>query len=78
MIGDRTAYVNDIKVYIKDVVPQRNVLGHQVLSPEGRPKGVAGAEGTIISLEQLRVLRKALLDARQKFRSLHGALSAAP
>ena len=26
-----------------EVVPQRNVLGHKVLTPEGKPSGIAGA-----------------------------------
>lgn len=75
LIGDHSAYVDDIKGYIQNVVPKRNDLGHKVVSPEGRPEGVAGAKGKVFNLDELRALRKALLDARQKFRTLRGTLS---
>lgn len=64
-----------IKRYIKEVVPKRNILGHKVLTPEGRPAGIAGMPGETISLNDLRELRKLLLDLRQQFRLLHVALS---
>lgn len=67
-----------LKQYIRDVVPKRNILGHKVLSPTGRPEGIAGVAGETISLEELRALRRLLLDLRQQFRDLHGALSETP
>lgn len=74
-IGEHAEFVDEITVYINDVVPGRNRLGHQVLSPEGRPKCIAATDGAEITLEELRELRKKLLDARQKFRELHSRLS---
>ena len=63
----------NIKLYMEKVVPKRNILGHRVLSPEGKP-GIAGIPGETISLDDLRALRRLLLDLRQGFRDLHGAL----
>jgi hypothetical protein len=68
-----SGHIESIKLYIKEVVPRRNILGHKVLSPEGKP-GIAGMPGETISLEDLRALRRLLLDLRQNFRDLHGAL----
>ncbi|MGJ0511179.1 hypothetical protein [Methylocystis sp.] len=62
--------------YIQEVVPKRNILGHKVLSPDGKPQGIAGMPGETISLDELRALRRRLLELRQEFRNLHGALSA--
>jgi hypothetical protein len=62
-----------IKLYMEKVVPKRNILGHKVLSPEGKP-GIAGMPGETISLDDLRALRRLLLELRQDFRDLHGAL----
>lgn len=61
--------------YIVDIVPQRNVLGHKVLTPEGKPAGIAGANGQVISLDEMRTLRRALLELRNEFRLLHTGLS---
>jgi hypothetical protein len=66
-----------IKLYIEKVVPKRNILGHKVLSPEGKP-GIAGMPGETISLDDLRALRRLLLELRQNFRDLHGALESGP
>ena len=64
-----------VKRYIVDVVPQRNVLGHKVLSPEGKPSGIAGADGQVISLDEMRKLRRALLELRSEFRALQAGLA---
>jgi hypothetical protein len=69
--------VESIKLYIKEVVPKRNILGHKVLSPEGK-LGIAGMPGETISLDDLRALRRLLLELRQDFRDLHGALGNGP
>jgi len=66
-----------IKLYIEKVVPKRNILGHKVLSPEGKA-GIAGMPGETISLDELRALRRLLLDLRQSFRDLHTALGNSP
>jgi hypothetical protein len=64
-----------VKRYIVDVVPKRNVLGHRVLTPEGKPAGIASADGQVISLDEMRALRRALLELRHEFRLLHAGLS---
>lgn len=65
-----------IKSYRDDVVPHRNVLGHMVLAPEGKPKGVETAEGKLVSLDEMRNLRKLILGIREDFRALADALKA--
>jgi hypothetical protein len=63
--------------YINDVVPKRNILGHRVLSPQGKP-GIAGESPTdVISFDDMKTLRKLLLDLREKFRDLQDSLGAA-
>ena len=64
-----------VKRYIKDILPVRNVLGHKVLTPEGKPAGIAGEAGQIISLQEMRELRRNLLELRNEFRLLHKSLS---
>lgn len=56
--------------YLEDVVPERNILGHQVLAPEGRPNAIADSKGNQVSLEQVRELRRSILSVRVDFRSL--------
>ena len=68
--------VDTIKAYMEKVVPERNVLGHMVLAPEGRPKAVVNIEGTQINLDDMRTLRKTILGLREDFRALVGALTA--
>ena len=66
-------YQEGVKRYIKDVVPKRNILGHKVLTPDGRPAGIAGAtNGEVISVEEMRALRKLLLELRNEFKLLYG------
>lgn len=68
-----------VKRYISDVVPKRNILGHKVLSPDGKPAGIAGeTAGQIITVEEMRDLRRLLLDLRNEFKLLHGTFTAAP
>lgn len=68
------AFRKTVVTYIKEVVPDRNILGHQILSPEGKPVAVAGHEGKEIGIDQMRDLRRRLLDLRKEFRDLHSAL----
>jgi hypothetical protein len=63
-----------IKSYRESVVPKRNVLGHIVLAPEGKPQAVETTEGKQVSLGEMRDLRKLILDLREEFRSLANAL----
>ena len=68
--------VDTIKAYMEKVVPERNVLGHMVLAPEGRPQAVVNIEGMQINLDDMRTLRKTILGLREDFRALVGALTA--
>jgi hypothetical protein len=65
-----------IKSYRENVVPVRNVLGHMVLAPQGKPQVVETTEGKQVSLSQMRDLRKLILDLREDFRALADALRA--
>jgi hypothetical protein len=65
-----------VKTYIQDVVPKRNNLGHKVLLPDGRTAAIMAVDGEQISLEEMRSLRKSILELRGEFRGLHQALSA--
>lgn len=71
--GARAA-VND---YMQRVVPDRNMLGHVVLVPEGRPQAVVDAAGKHVSIDQMRELRRLILDLRAEFRGLIGLLKGA-
>lgn len=66
--------VETIKSYMADVVPDRNVLGHMVLAPEGRPQAVVNIEGRQINLDDMRSLRRTILGLREDFRALLDAL----
>lgn len=65
-----------IKSYRDEVVPDRNVLGHMVLAPEGKPQTVETAEGKQVSLDEMRKLRRLILGLREDFRALADALEA--
>ncbi len=68
--------VETIKSYMDNVVPERNVLGHMLLAPEGKPQAVVNNEGTQINLGDMRTLRKTILGLREDFRTLVDALRA--
>jgi CheY-like chemotaxis protein len=63
--------------YINDVVPKRNDLGHKVLLPDGRTMAIAviGGEKNI-SIDEMRELRRLILNLRGEFRALRDALLA--
>ena len=63
-----------VKEYMKRVVPERNILGHQVLVPNGKSKEVIDSNGKSISLEKVRELRCLILKLRADFRDLLAAL----
>jgi len=65
-----------IRSYRDGVVPLRNDLGHMVLAPQGRPQAIETTEGKQVSLDQMRTLRKLILDLREDFRALADALKA--
>lgn len=68
----RTSVVN----YMEQVVPDRNILGHQVLAPEGKPPAVVDARGATKGIDEMRDLRCLLLGLRGEFRSLLSSLAA--
>ncbi|MHB2029840.1 MAG: PleD family two-component system response regulator [Acidimicrobiales bacterium] len=68
--------VEKIKYYMDNVVPERNVLGHMALAPEGKPHAVVTSEGKLINLDDMRTLRKLILGLREDFRALTDALKA--
>jgi hypothetical protein len=60
--------------YQKDVVPDRNRLGHMVLVPEGKLKAVIDNKGNQITVQRTRELRRLILQFRTDFRDLLSAL----
>jgi DNA-binding NarL/FixJ family response regulator len=61
--------------YMRDVVPKRNDMGHKVLLPGGKTLAIASIEGAKdMSLEEVRDLRRTILELRGEFRSLLDAL----
>lgn len=68
------AFQEPIKRYRDEVAPKRNKLGHKVLQPDGRPSGMAASDGGVVTLAELRLLRKDLLELREQFRNLHAQL----
>jgi hypothetical protein len=70
------AHRKSVVEYMQKVPRERNILGHQVLSPEGKPKAaVIDVSGKEVSLDDMRSLRKLLLNLRDDFRALHKALA---
>jgi len=65
-----------VATYMGKVVPERNILGHQILSPQGKPTAVVDASGKQMGLKELRDLRRLILDLRTDFRNLLQALHA--
>lgn len=64
-----------VVTYINDVVPKRNRLGHKVLTPEGKATGIAIGLGEVMSIDEMRELRKLILNLRGEFRGLRDGLS---
>lgn len=63
-----------VGTYMEKVVPERNILGHQVLVPDGKPQAVADHKGKPVSLDEVRTLRRLILTLRHEFRRLLTAL----
>jgi hypothetical protein len=64
-------YRKAVTDYQQHVVRDRNILGHMVLIPDGKPNAVTDSGGKQIGLEETRKLRCLILDLRTKFRQLH-------
>ncbi len=67
-------YSGAVNQYLQQIVPHRNILGHSVLTPDGKPVGVQDSKGRQISVEETRKLRRLLLTLRKDFRKLLDAL----
>jgi hypothetical protein len=60
--------------YMEVVVPQRNILGHAVLVPEGKSKMLERKGSKSVSLQAARALRRQILTLRGEFRNLLSAI----
>lgn len=69
-------YRPHIVAYQQKVVPGRNILGHMVLVPKGKPTAITDSTGKTMSLDETRELRKLILELRLQFKSLLAALQA--
>lgn len=68
--------ITTVKTYREGVVSKRNQLGHVVLVPEGKPSSVVDDTGNIVGIDQMRELRKLILNLRADFRALLDAMQA--
>lgn len=66
-------YRQSVTAYLEKTVRKRNALGHQVLIPQGKPS-VVTLTGKTVTIEEMRQLRKLILDLRTDFRKLLLAL----
>lgn len=66
-------YRKAVTACLEKTVRKRNVLGHQVLVPEGKP-GIVTLSGKTVTVEEMRELRKLILGLRVDFNSLLMAL----
>lgn len=64
-----------IEAYRRGVVGERNILGHAVLVPNGKPNSVIDDAGKVVDIQQMRDLRKLLLNLRAEFRGLLNSMS---
>lgn len=71
---DYSTSVTTIQRYREGVVGERNILGHAVLVPHGKPSTVIDGDGKVVDLEEMRKLRKLILDLRTDFRNLLDAM----
>jgi hypothetical protein len=69
LFGSHSAVRPSVIKYRDEVVPLRNKLGHLVLAPEGKPEAVSAGEGEQVNLEQMRDLRRLILNLRHDFKS---------
>lgn len=77
--GQLAAYspgVVTVKSYRDGVVKNRNILGHAVLVPEGKPSNVINGAGDVVNITQMRELRKLILSLRADFRTLLDTMQA--
>lgn len=58
------------------VLRNRNDLGHKILVPHGKPNSVEDDTGNVIEIDQMRELRKLILNLRADFRALLNKMQA--
>lgn len=68
--------VTTVASYRDGVVQGRNMLGHAILVPQGRPDRVTDDTGKEVDINQMRDLRKLILSLRADFRVLLDAMQA--
>ncbi len=71
-----TARAEAVTAYRNNVVQHRNILGHVVLAPHGKPNAVMDDTGQTVNLDQMRELRKLILNLRTDFRALLSEMQA--
>jgi len=74
--SDQAEKVTTVQEYREGVVSGRNILGHAVLVPQGKPDTVIDEAGKTVDIEQMRELRKLILRLRADFRALLAAIQA--
>ena len=70
-------YRRSVVAYQQKVVPGRNILGHLVLTPQGKPQAAVDSAGAELTVAQTRELRQLILGLRSDFRNLLIALQGA-
>lgn len=70
---EHKGYRQSVTAYLEKTVRKRNALGHQVLVPQGK-RSVVTLTGKTVTVEEMRQLRKLILDLRTDFRKLLLAL----
>ena len=70
-------YRRSVVEYQQRVIPNRNILGHLVLTPEGKPLAAVDGAGKQMTVAQTRELRQLMLGLRSDFRNLLIALQGA-
>lgn len=68
--------VTTVASYRDGVVQGRNMLGHAILVPQGKPDRVTDDTGKEVDINQMRELRKLILSLRADFRDLLDAMQA--
>lgn len=65
---DHDGLRGNLQAYMQDGIKKRNILGHLVLQPDGRPSGIVTSDGKVVKIEDMLGLRIFLLDLRSSVR----------
>lgn len=71
---NQTEMKKHVTTYIKEVVPKRNSLGHRVILPGGAESVIAMEGAETMTLQDLRELRRLILNLRGEFRTILEAM----